>query len=298
MLDTQKQIALNKKKSYAAVVFFILFFTMIGFLTGKLMNNVLIWTSGTLISSSLICFLGMIYSDKIILSLSGAKEVKSDSEVRFKTTVYKISSMMKLPVPRLFIIEDNALNALSIGINPKYSAICLTRGLLSAVDDRELEGIISHEMAHIQYYDISYYVLISVLIGSFIFFSDWVLKSQTSQKREELRNGEMKIFMFVYTIIMAIIFPILATIFQLAVSRKREFFADAAGVLVTRDPLGLSNALEKISSDNKQLLNASYAIAHLFIVNPFIGQSMNNRFANIFNTHPAIKERIQLLKNM
>ena len=205
-----------------------------------------------------------------------------------------------LPKPKVYIIEDSAPNAFATGRDPMHAVICVTRGLIDKLDRKELEGVISHEMSHILNYDTRLMAIISVLVGMIAFLSDWFSRSLWWGGRSRSRDDRNSIsaVVFIVGIVLAVISPLIATLIQLAVSRRREFLADASGVLLTRNPKGLAQALSKISADREVLEAATNATAHLYITNPFKGKDFSAWFSSIFDTHPPINQRIEILKAM
>jgi heat shock protein HtpX len=203
----------------------------------------------------------------------------------------------ELPKPRLYIIEDSAPNAFATGRDPEHAVVCATTGLLQKLTRTELEGVIAHELTHIKNYDTRLMSVVAVLVGTVALLGDWLFRVRFRGRSSRDSTGGIIIFL---GIVFAIASPIIAKLIQLAISRRREFMADAGSVAVTRQPGGLISALEKISLDLEPLEAANKATAHLYIVNPFkekIAASMS-KFANLFNTHPPVSERIALLKKM
>lgn len=241
------------------------------------------------------------YSDKIVLATSGAKEIKKEHSPELFRIVENLAIGDGLPMPRVYIINDQSPNAFATGRDPKHAIVCVTTGILNLLDKAELEGVISHELSHIKNYDIRLMGIVSVLVGFVAIFSNLF----TNQlffgglgNNRESRNSSIGTVFLVIGILLAILSPIAATLIQLAVSRKREFLADASGALLTRYPDGLARALEKLSKDPHTLRTASNATAHLFIVNPFKGKQAKKMFASLFETHPPIEERIKVLQEM
>lgn len=236
------------------------------------------------------------YSDKIALSISGAKEIKKDEHRELWNVVENLAITAGLPMPKLFIIEDPAPNAFATGRDKDHAVIAVTTGLLSILERSELEGVIAHEFSHIGNKDILLSTIVVVLAGFIALLSDFFLRSMIwGGGGRDSRGNQLQIIMFIVGIALAILAPIAATLIQLAVSRKREFLADASGALLTRYPEGLANALRKISQTNQPMKRANHATAHLFISNPFGGKGKRGFWNKIFLTHPPVEERIEAL---
>jgi len=200
-------------------------------------------------------------------------------------------------MPKLFVINDSSPNAFATGRDPKHAVICATTGLLEIMDRTELEGVIAHEMSHVKNYDILLASIVAVLVGTLALISDWVIRSMWWNRGSDdnNRNNLNPIFIVLF-IIALILTPIIATIIQLAISRRREYLADASAVLLTRYPEGLARALEKLKDNTQPLRKATSSTAHLFIDNPFKKKN-TSWFVNL-STHPPIEERIKILKSM
>lgn len=236
------------------------------------------------------------YSDKIALSMSGAKPIKREDNLYLYRMIENLCITAGLPMPKLHIIESNQINAFATGRNPKNASIAVTRGALDKLQNEELEGVLAHELSHIGNRDILVMSIVVVLAGVIAILADWFLRmSFWSGHNDDNRGG---VFVLIIGLVAAILAPLAATLVQLAVSRKREFLADASGALLTRYPDGLANALEKISQDEVPMRHAHNATAHLFISNPFKGKSEHNWFTRLFMTHPPLKERVAVLRGM
>lgn len=251
-----------------------------------------------LIFSTLTSIGSYYYSDKIILSMSGARVATRNEFFDFYTVTENLSKVAQIPTPKLFVIDDTAMNAFATGRDPQHAVVCATTGLLSRLNRSEIEGVVAHELSHIKHYDIRLMGLISVLVGSITLLADWLLRANMfgGRKKEE-GNGNMDAIMFVVGLVLAILSPIIAQMIQLAVSRRREYFADAGAVALSKNPEGLISALEKITKDTEPLEAANKATAHLYIANPLKNHHDSiGWFAGLFNTHPPVKERIKALR--
>ncbi len=230
------------------------------------------------------------YSDKIALSLSKAKPASREQYFDLYTVTENLAISAGLPMPRLYVIEDPSPNAFATGRNKKHASVAVTTGLLSILDRSELEGVIAHELSHIGNRDILLMSVVVVLVGLISILSDMFLRNMFWGGGKRENKGGGGVFALVGVALM-LLSPIIATLIKLAISRKREFLADASGALLTRYPDGLASALRKISSSNTPLASAHTATAHLFISNPFSRKS----FTELFSTHPNVEERIRRL---
>jgi heat shock protein HtpX len=231
---------------------------------------------------------GYYHGDKIVLKAAKARRVTKQEYPHLYNVVEGLSLAAGIPTPAVYVMEDNALNAFATGRNPKHASIAVTTGLLRRLNRTELEGVVAHELSHIKNYDILIATIVSVMAGIIVLISDWIFWSSFygGNRRD---NGILPIIGFV----LALLAPFIAMLIQLAISRKREYLADASGALLTRYPEGLASALEKISY-NSTPRNASKGTAHMYIANPL----KNVSFSNLFSTHPPIEKRIKALREM
>ncbi len=243
-------------------------------------------------------FVSYYWSDKIVLAMSGARLADRKKDFDLYTVTENLCIAAHLPMPKLYVIDDTAMNAFATGRDPQHAVVCATTGIVSELSRAELEGVIAHELSHITNYDIRFMAIVSVLVGTIAYMADFFLRSLWwIGDRDGDRKNTSGIFL-ILGIVLAIISPIIATIIQMAVSRKRELLADASGADLTRNPEGLARALEKISSDKEVLEAATNATAHLYICNPFKGKEFGAWFSKLFDTHPPIEERVKLLRQM
>jgi heat shock protein HtpX len=293
------QILNNKLKSFFLVGIFILFFSFVFYVLGRSMGSTDEYLVIGLIISLVSGFGSYFWSHKLVLMSTGAKPANKKDYFDFYTVTENITIAAGLPMPRLYVMETNALNAFATGRNPKNAVVCATTGLLQSLSRAELEGVIAHELGHIKNYDILFSSIVSVLVGTLILVTDWIQRMLfwTGFNRDDRDNrvGAIQMVIFLLTLIVA---PIVATLIQLAVSRRREYLADATGALVTRNPDALANALIKISKSDLPLAKASGATAHLFISNPFKKKTFTTKLSSLFSTHPPVEERIRLLREM
>ena len=233
------------------------------------------------------------YSDKIALAASGARPFKREENEELWDIVENLSIASGLPMPKLYIINDASPNAFATGRNKEHAAVAVTTGLLHLLDKNELEGVIAHELAHIGNKDILLQTVVVVLVGFIALLSDIFLRSMFWGGGD--RDSKAGVWLMLIGIVLAILSPFIATLIQLAVSRKREFLADSTGALMTRYPEGLASALEKISGNGTPLKRANNATAHLFISNPF-GKKGRKGLHKLFMTHPPTEERVKALR--
>jgi len=251
--------------------------------------------------------IGIIYSlivfnsgDSMILSMSGARPVTKKEFPHLFHTIEGLSIAAGIPVPKAYVIDDTALNAFATGKNPETASICVTTGLLKTMNRQELEGVVAHEMSHIKNYDIRFMMLTVVLVGVVTLLSDFLLRTFLWGGKgggDNDKGGSFALIAIGIGLLFAILSPIIGELIKLAISRKREFMADAEAVTLTRYPAGLAGALKKISKDPDPLVDkANKATAHLFISTPF--RADKGFVANLFSTHPPIKERIKRIEDM
>lgn len=298
-MSVYSQISANRFKTWLIMGLFMVFITTIVYVYGKATGYGLSYVGIALIISGLMSLGSYYYSDKLVLAMSKAKQIKKTDSPDFFRIVENLCIGAGLPMPRVYIIEDSAPNAFATGRDPKHAVVCATTGILQKLNRVELEGVIAHELSHIRNYDIRLMAIVAILVGIIALLADFFTRSlwYHGGGRDREERGAQGVLLLI-GIILAILSPIIATLIQLAVSRKRELLADASAALLTRYPEGLALALEKISKDREPLEVANNATAHLYIVNPFKGKDIGNWFAGLFNTHPPIEERIKILRSM
>lgn len=284
----------NKRLTWVYITGFLVFVIGVGYVfAGATGSRGILY--GAVIFSIIMSFGSYWWSDKIVLAMSGAKEVTHDNARELYHLVENLCITAGLPLPKIYIIEDSAMNAFATGRDPEHGVICFTTGILDRLEKAELEGVIAHELSHIGNRDILLSTVIVVLVGFVTLLADWFRHwAFWGGKSDDRDRGQLGIILMVVALILSILAPIAAMLMQLAISRKREFLADASGALLTRYPEGLARALEKISGDTEPLEVANRATAHLFIANPFKGKNV----AKLFMTHPPIEERVARLRGM
>lgn len=294
------QISSNKFKTWVIIGLFIIFITSLLYIYGNATGYGLSFAGIALIISGIMSFVSYYYSDKIILGMSSARQIQKKDNPELFRIVENLCIGSGLPMPKIYVIKDSAPNAFATGRDPKHAVVCATTGILKKLNKVELEGVIAHELSHIKNYDIRLMAIVVVLVGLVALIADFFMRSLWyggPRRTDRGRSDAGGIFLLI-GIVLAILSPIIATLIQFSVSRKREFLADASGVLLTRYPEGLVAALEKIAKDKEPLEVANSATAHLYIVNPFKGKDFHYFLANLFNTHPPIEERIKSLRSM
>jgi heat shock protein HtpX len=234
--------------------------------------------------------------DKLVLAQSRAREVPEGEEKVLHDVVDSLALGLGIPAPKLYIIEDPAPNAFATGRDPTHASVAVTRGLLEQMDRSELEGVIAHELSHVGNRDIRVMLLVTVLVGTVALLSDWLLRSMWWGGRSRDRDRSGGGILLLVGLVLAILTPVIATLIQLAVSRQREYLADASGAFLTRYPEGLASALRKIAADPHVLSVANKATASLYIANPLKDHPF--QFDHLFDTHPPIEERIKRLEAM
>ena len=285
----------NKRLTWIYISGFLIFVIGVGYVFAGAMGNSWI-LYGAVIFSVLMSFGSYWWSDKIVLGMSGAKEITHDNAREVFHLVENLCITAGLPMPKIYIIEDSAPNAFATGRDLEHGVICFTTGILSKLEKSELEGVIAHELSHIGNRDILLSTVVVVLVGFVTLLADWFRHWAFwgGKSNDDNGGGQFRIFLMIAAIILSILAPFAAMLMQLAISRKREFLADASGALLTRHPEGLARALEKISADSEPLEAANRATAHLYISNPFKGKKMSK----LFMTHPPIEERVAKLRGL
>jgi heat shock protein HtpX len=294
-----EQIASNKRRSFFLVAFFVAMIFLLAWVFERLTGM----GEGGLIFAALLAgvsaFASYYASDKIALAISHARPVTKEEFPHLFNVVEGLTIAAGIPAPKCYVIEDTAPNAFATGRNPEHAVICVTTGLLDKLDRVELEGVVAHEMSHIKNYDIRLQTLAVTMVGIIALLSDWIMRSflwgGRGRKIGKDKSGAGAIFLVV-GLVFAAFGPIIAQLLRLAVSRRREFLADASGAMLTRYPPGLASALRKISADAEPLEVANKATAHLYIVNPL--KDIKGRMNRMFSTHPPIEERIAALEKM
>ncbi len=285
----------NTRLTWLYITGFLIFVIAVGYVFAGAMNNSAILVVAV-VFSVIMSFASYWWSDKIVLSMSGAKEVTRENARPIYNIVENLCITAGLPVPKIYVINDPSPNAFATGRDPDHAVIAITTGLAEKLEKKELEGVIAHELSHIGNRDMLLSTVVVILVGFVALMADWFrhfvwFAGGDSDNRD---RGQLGIILFLAGVVLSLLAPIAAMLIQLAISRKREFLADADGALLTRYPEGLASALEKISADPAPMRSANRATAHLFIANPFKGKKVSN----LFQTHPPIAERVKRLREM
>ncbi|MFH1425819.1 MAG: M48 family metalloprotease [Candidatus Kerfeldbacteria bacterium] len=300
-MTVYQQIASNKRRTvFLMVLFFVLVFA-VGFFVGEYWGpggySGLFFAGIFSIVMGLVSFFG---GDKLSLATAGAKELTNKDQFPYVwRMVENLTITAGLPMPKVYIIDDPAMNAFATGRDPEKASIALTTGLIGGLENEELEGVIAHELSHVKNYDTRLMMIVVVLVGVLTLLADWMFRATIfgGGRRGGRKGGgaQIELIFAIVGVALIILSPIIAEVIKLAISRKREFLADASAVLLTRYADGLAGALKKISGQDMQLRRANHATAHLFIANPFKSTKM---FSKMFSTHPPVEERIAKLQQM
>lgn len=292
MATLYSQAESNVRRTWFLVTMFFIFVILIGWLFSYLFDSpsILYIATGLSFAMSISSYW---FSDKIVLSMTGAKPIEMKDNPDIYRLVENLCISVGMPMPKIYILEDEMQpNAFATGRDEKHAVIALTKGLLMKLEKSELEGVIAHELSHIKNKDTLLQTAIVILVGIIAMLSDMFLRSGFRRSNDNDKGGNA-VFL-ILGIVAAILAPIVAQIIKASLSRQREFLADASGALITRYPEGLANALIKISSDSNEMIKANSSNAHLFISSPFRGQ----KISNLFLTHPPVEERVKALMGM
>lgn len=288
----------NKRKTWILITIFFLAVIGIGYIFSYALGEQIILYIAVGISI-VFSFVSYWWSDKIVLAMSSAHQLKFEENKELYRIVENLCITAGLPMPRIYIIKDTAPNAFATGRDPNHAVVAVTTGLLQKLEKIELEGVIAHELSHIGNRDILLATIVTVLVGTIVLLADWFRRYMffgRSRRRSSKGDGRVQVIMMIIAIVLSILAPLFAYLMQFAISRKREFLADADGALLTRYPEGLARALEKISADQEALEVANRATAHMYIISPFKGQEKKSFFMKAFMTHPPVEERAAALR--
>ncbi len=296
MLNVYEQVARNKLRSTVIIGLFVVFIVAVAYIISQafgLGDSFLIFA---FIISLFMSGISYFYGDQIVLGLNHARSADRKEFFDFYTVTENLAMADQLPMPKIYVIDSAAPNAFATGRDPQHAIVCATTGLLAKLNRTELEAVIAHELSHVKNYDIRLMMIVSILIGTLSILINIASRSFFfgGGRRDNDRNNEGGAILAIIGIILIIFAPLIAQLIQLAISRRREYLADASGVKLTRQPQGLIDALIKISDDPSKLETASTATASLYIENPFKGQKL----ASLFSTHPPIEDRIKALQQM
>ncbi|HXI44825.1 MAG TPA: zinc metalloprotease HtpX [Candidatus Acidoferrales bacterium] len=300
------QQAANRRESVVLVIAVLALLAVLGFTigygtSGSTAGGVAV-TLGALVLGALLSIGSYFGGDKLVLASSGAKEVDAQSAPQLVNVVQEMTIAAGVPMPRVYIIDDTAPNAFATGRDPNHASVAITTGLLQKLDREELQGVLGHELSHVRNFDIRFSLLVAVLVGSIALLADFFLRftfwggGRRSGGDRDKGGGGLAAILFIVAIVLAIVAPIVARFVQLAVSRQREYLADASSVELTRNPQGLERALAKIAADQEVLEVANRATAHLYFTNPI--KKFEQRANSMFSTHPPIVDRINRLREL
>ncbi|PIZ96030.1 MAG: zinc metalloprotease HtpX [Candidatus Magasanikbacteria bacterium CG_4_10_14_0_2_um_filter_33_14] len=288
------QIDSNKRKTNILIIIFSMFIIAIGWFLNAYMGYGYGAVVLAVVVSVVMTLVSYYKGDSIALSSAGAKETSKEENPYIYKMVENLAITAGMPMPKVYVINSEALNAFATGRDPEHSSIAVTTGIVKALENEELEGVLAHELSHIKNYDIRVMTIVVVLVGAISLLSNWFFRMRLFGGGKRDSNNNSSGIIMIVGLVLLILSPIVANLIKLAISRKREYLADASGSLLTRYPEGLARALEKISASNVPLQTANAATAHLFISNPF----KKKAFSAMFSTHPPIEERIKKLRNM
>lgn len=296
-------IASNKRKSYLIIALFVAFITGATYLMAYSFGYGLDLVGMALIFSGVTAFASYWWSDKIILTISGARPATRNEFFDFYTVTENLCLGQRLPLPKLYVIDDTAMNAFATGRDPEHAVVCATTGLLGRLNRSEIEGVVAHELSHIENYDMRLMSIVTVLVGLIALLADWFLRMSMwgGRRRTSDRegSGQFQAVIMIVGILLALLSPLIAQLIQLAISRRREYLADATGAGMSKNPEGLAKALEKISQDREPLEAANKATAHLYFADPLKNtHGAIGMFAGLFQTHPPVTDRITALRAM
>lgn len=299
-MNIYSQAEANTRRTWLYLLGFLLFVIFAGWLMSYVLESqVILWIAVGL--SLVMSFSSYWYSDKLVLSLAKAKPIEKKDAPELYRLVENLSITAGLPVPKVFIIQDAQPNAFATGRDPKHAVVAVTTGLLDRLDRTELEGVLAHEMSHIGNRDMLVSAVVVVLVGIVVLLADLFFRMAFwggFGGRDDRGGGQARLVMILVALVFLVAAPLMAQLMKLAISRKREFLADASGVLLTRYPEGLARALEKIAADPHQLKTASDATSHLYIASPFRGKEKKSWIHKLFLTHPPAEERVAALRGM
>ncbi len=285
----------NTRKTFLLISFFAIFIIFLGSLFSYVLD------SSFLLYLSVIISIGMSvssywFSDKLVLATTGAVAIEKKDSPELYLLVENLCITTGVPMPKIYILDEDQPNAFATGRDENHAVIAVTRGLLEKLERAELEGVLAHELSHVRNKDMLLQTVVVVLAGSIAILSDFFLRARFFSNRNRNENSS-PVFMII-ALVAAILAPVAATIIKLAISRQREFLADASGALITRYPEGLARALEKISRDPNKMQRESNAVAHLFISSPLKGEGENSWLSKLFMTHPPVEERVAALRGI
>lgn len=297
-MNLYEHISSNKRKSIFLITIFFIIIGFLGYAFGLYLGDAFIGLGFAIVFSTIMALISFYSGDKLILGMSSAVPADRKKYPHLVNTVEGLAIAAGIPTPKIYVIDDSAINAFATGRDPKHASVTVTTGAIKRLKRDELEGVIAHEMTHIRNYDIRMMMIVVVLVGIIALLSDFFLRTMIYGKgRKDMKGGGIiGVIIILLGLVLAILAPLIAQLIKLAVNRQREFLADADGALLSRNPEGLANALKKIKDDKEPLVEAANkATAHLFIENPL--RTFRGRVNVLFQTHPPIEERIKRLES-
>jgi heat shock protein HtpX len=301
------QIAANKRNSFLLGVALVALLAVLGLTIGYGLSGSIAGGVGTTvfavtlgIVASLVSYYG---GDKIVLAASGAHPASEEEFAQLYNVVRELTIAANLPMPRVYLIDDTSMNAFATGRDPEHSSIAVTTGLLTRMDREEIQGVIGHELSHVRNFDIRFSLLVGVMVGSIALLADFFLRftfwgGRGSRSSDDKGSGAIQLIVLAVALVLAILAPIAARLVQLAVSRQREYLADASAVELTRNPVGLERALATIAGDKEILEVANRATQHLYFSNPIMKLGDGQKPSSWFSTHPPLVDRINRLREL
>ena len=298
------QVSANRRNSFLMAAFVVAVLGVLGFAIGfGVFGEPIagVGTTGVALAFGGLSAAGTYFAgDKLVLKVSGAQPVTEQSAPQLMNVVREIAIAANVPMPDVYVIDDTAPNAFATGRDPEHASIAITTGLLQKLDREELQGVIAHELSHVRNFDIRFTLIVGVMVGAIAMLADFFLRftfwGGARRSRGRDGGGGAQLIVFVIAIVLAILAPIIARFIQLAVSRQREYLADASAVELTRNPYGLERALAKISGDSEVLEAANRGTQHMYFTNPI--KKFEARSSNLWSTHPPIVERINRLREL
>jgi heat shock protein HtpX len=300
-----EQISANRRNSFFMAALVVALLALLGFtigyaVSGSIEGAIAVTLLATLLggaSGAFTYFAG----DSLVLAVSQAREVDETQAPKLMNVVRELSIAANIPMPKVYVIDDTAPNAFATGRDPRHASVAITSGLLEKLDREELQGVIGHELSHVRNLDIRFSLIVAVMVGVIAILADFFLRftfwgGGRSRDRDGGGGGGAQAIIFVVAIVLAILAPLISRFIQLAVSRQREYLADASAVEITRNPYGLERALAKISADKEVLEVANRGTQHLYFTNPI--KKFEERSSNLMSTHPAIIDRINRLRQL
>jgi len=300
-LSMFEQISKNRRNTFILIAVMGALFVAVGYFVGLVffgspVGGLVLAGVFTVVMTLISYFSG----DSLILSVSGARQIQKQDHPQLFNVIEELSIAGGVPMPKVYIIQDEAMNAFATGRDPQRASVAITTGLLQKLNRAELQGVMAHELAHVMNRDILYSMMVGVLAGAIVMLADVALRYMFwfggGRSRSNDNNNQGQAILMVVGLVLAILAPILASLVQLAVSRQREYLADATAVKLTRHPDGLASALEKLTRDDHKLEVANRATQHLYIVNPF--PKVRKAAQGAWSTHPPLEERIERIRNL